>query len=80
MKTDFHKADVPTRDIAMLEYAEKLTRDSCKMKKSDCNKLREAGFKDDQILDIVQVSAYYNYVNRIACGLGVELEPYWDED
>jgi uncharacterized peroxidase-related enzyme len=77
IKTDFRKADVPKKDIAMLDYAEKLTTDQCNMKQSDVVKLRKSGFKDSDILDIVQVVAYYNYVNRLACGLGVELEPYW---
>ena len=33
-----------------------------------------AGFDDSGILDICQVTAYYNYVNRLADGLGVDLE------
>ena len=41
--------------------------------------LRAAGFSDRAILDIAQVVAYYAYVNRIADGLGVSLEPYWSE-
>ena len=78
MKTDFTKADVSAKDIAMLRYAVKLTTDQCNMEKSDIAKLRKAGFEDVDILDIVQVVSYYNYVNRLACGLGVELEDYWD--
>jgi len=42
-------------------------------------RLREAGLEDDEILDVCQVTAYYNYVNRMAQGLGVELESYWEE-
>ena len=80
MKTDFRKADVPKKDIVMLEYAEKLTRQPCKLTRGDCGRLRDAGFRDADILDIVQVIAYYNYVNRMACGLGVELESYWQDD
>lgn len=64
----------------MLEYAEKLTTDQCEMKRADLSKLREAGFKDADLLDIVQVVSYYNYVNRMACGLGVELEGYWEDE
>lgn len=80
METDYRKADVPKKDIAMLEYAEKLTRDPCNLNRSHCGKLRDAGFEDADILDIAQVTAYYNYVNRLACGLGVELESYWNKD
>jgi alkylhydroperoxidase family enzyme len=41
--------------------------------------LREAGFSDSAILDINQVTGYYAYVNRLADGLGVELEEFWKE-
>lgn len=61
----------------MLEYAVKLTRDPGGMTKADAEALRDAGFDDAAILDICQVTAYYAYVNRLADGLGVELEQYW---
>ncbi len=44
------------------------------MSKEDVVALREAGFEDAAILDINQVTSYYAYVNRLADGLGVELE------
>ena len=46
---------------------------------SDIDLLREVGFKDRAILDINQIVAYYAYVNRIADGLGVELEDFWNK-
>ena len=42
--------------------------------------LRQVGFSDTAILDINQVSGYYAYVNRLADGLGVALESYWEDD
>ncbi len=36
--------------------------------------LREAGFSDSAILDINQVTSYYAFANRLADGLGIELE------
>lgn len=62
----------------MVEYAVKLTRDPRGMVESDIHRLRGAGLEDDEILDLCQVTAYFNYVNRLADGLGVELERYWD--
>jgi len=50
------------------------------MVKADVQALRESGFSDVAILDIVQVAGYYAYVNRLADGLGVELESIWDEN
>ena len=62
----------------MLEYVEKLTLRPWDMVEGDVGALRQAGFSDAAILDINQVSGYYAYVNRLADGLGVELEPFWE--
>lgn len=61
----------------MLDYAVKLTRDPGAMTADDVGGLRAAGFGDREILDICQIVAYYGYVNRLADGLGVELEAGW---
>ncbi len=58
----------------MLEYAVKLTRQPKEITKSDVKSLREVGFGDRAIHDICAITAYYAFVNRIADGLGVELE------
>lgn len=50
------------------------------MSEQDVMALRAVGLSDGEILDVCQVTAYYNYVNRLADGLGVELEPYWAEE
>ncbi len=63
----------------MLEYAVKLTREPWNMIQADVQRLRETGFEDVDILDINQITGYFAFVNRLADGLGVELEPYWDE-
>ena len=64
----------------MLDYSVKLTRDPGAVGESDVEALRVAGFDDRGILDICQVTSYYAYVNRLADGTGVELEPYWVEE
>jgi alkylhydroperoxidase family enzyme len=64
-------------DRAMLEYAAKLTLEPWNMVEADVIALREAGFSDAGILDINQVTGYYAFVNRLADGLGVELEGFW---
>ena len=60
----------------MLRYVEKLTRTPGKTTKDDVEQLRRAGFSDEDILQIAEVTAYYAYVNRIADCLGVELESW----
>ena len=61
-------------DLAMLRYVIKLTRDPAEMNEDDVQSLRNAGFEDVAIHDICNIAAYFAYVNRVADGLGVDLE------
>lgn len=63
----------------MLEYALKLTLEPWNMVENDVENLRQSGFADTEILDINQITGYFAFVNRLADGLGVELEPFWEE-
>ena len=76
IETDFRAASLDSRQLAMLTYAEKLTLTPGDMTAEDVEALRSVGLSDRDILDVVQVVAYYSYVNRIADGLGVEVEPW----
>jgi len=60
----------------MLTYSVKLTR---AMEEADVEQLRLAGFTDRDIADIAEVVGYYAYVNRIADGLGVEVETWYSD-
>ena len=71
---DYTAAELPDNEMAMLGYVAKLTIEPCNVTAEDVEILREHGFDDRAIHDIAQVTAYFNYVNRIADGLGVELE------
>jgi uncharacterized peroxidase-related enzyme len=64
---------------ALCNYAVKLTISPHAMEQADVNKLRAAGLDDRGIVDANQVTAYFNYVNRVADGLGVALEDHWPE-
>jgi uncharacterized peroxidase-related enzyme len=77
---DHATAELSTADRAMLDYAVKLTRTPGQVQRDDTDRLRREGFSDAAILDVCQVVAYYNYVNRLADGLGVELEDFWTEE
>ncbi len=59
----------------MLHFAERLTRTPGAMNSEDIDALHAVGFTDRDVLDIVEVIAYYAYANRIADGLGITLEP-----
>ncbi len=58
----------------MLDFAMRLTKEPASLKKSDAEALREVGFDDVAIHDIVQVTAMFNYYNRLADGLGIDPE------
>ena len=61
-------------DRAMLDYAVLLTRTPNAVTAANVDGLRSAGFDDRAIHDIATITAYYAFVNRVADGLGVELE------
>jgi len=63
------------RERAMVNYALKLTRRPSQMVQDDLTPLRNAGLVDREILDLAMIVSYFAYVNRLADGLGVELEP-----
>lgn len=75
IEADYETAGLDEKRLAMLRYSDKLTRTPGEMKKSDVEALRAVGFTDADVLAIVEVVGYYAYVNRVADGLGVELEP-----
>jgi uncharacterized peroxidase-related enzyme len=68
----------------IVRHAEKLTSASGAMTESDLGELRAVGLSDSDILDLTLITAYFNFVNRIAQGLGVdfttdELSGYHDD-
>jgi uncharacterized protein YciW len=60
-------------EYAMLEFAEKLTLTPSNMREDDVQKLRNVGWTDRDILDIVHVCAYFNFRVRVVDGLGLEV-------
>lgn len=75
--TDYRQAALAPPDRAMLDFAVKLTEAPASMTEADVETLRAAGFDDRAIHDVVQVTALFNYYDRLADGLGVEMEEEW---
>jgi uncharacterized peroxidase-related enzyme len=71
---DYLQADLSSEDRVMLGYAVKLTEAPASVGQADVEQLRAAGFDDRGIHDICAITAYFAFVNRIADGLGVEME------
>ncbi len=60
--------------VAMLGYVAKLTKIPTSLKESDIETLRKAGWDDGEILEVNQVTAYFNYANRTVLGLGINTD------
>ncbi len=70
LATGYKYAPLDERDRAMLDFAVKLTEASDRCGDEDVEALREAGWSDEEIMDIAQVAAMFNFTNRLASGLG----------
>jgi alkylhydroperoxidase family enzyme len=74
LATDPAAAVLPPVDRAILDYALKLTRAPRTMTRADVDALRGHGCSEAEIFEIAFTTAYFNYTNRVAEGLGVEPE------
>jgi uncharacterized peroxidase-related enzyme len=72
VQRDYTQVSLDSKDRVMLDYAQKLTRSPAQATREDIEQLRHAGFRDAEILSINLIVSYFNFVNRVALGLGVE--------
>lgn len=72
-------AGLDSATCALLDYTEKLTRTPRECTQADVDRLRAKGWDDKAISDAVEVCSFFNYINRVAEGLGVEPENWIDE-
>jgi uncharacterized peroxidase-related enzyme len=72
---NFNSVELPEKDRTMIEYAIKLTKSPKTVTEDDIKKLRKQNFSDTDILNINLIASYFNFVNRVALGLGVEFNP-----
>ena len=73
---DWRRAPLTPGDRALCEWAVKLTARASEMGPGDPDRLRAAGFDDRAIHDAAQVVGFFNYITRIADGLGVQPEEF----
>ena len=74
---DFRQAPLEPRLRALCEYAEKLTLLPVDVGAGDVEALRAERWSDAAFHDAIQVIAYFNYINRVAEGVGTADEPEW---
>ena len=72
---DYTKASLDSQTRAMLDFAVKLTKEPWSMHESDVQKLRSLGLSDEQTLSVVLITCMFNFMTRLANGLGVEVAP-----
>ncbi len=71
---DYHNANLTPKQVAMLEFAESLTVDPGNTKAEYVEELKAFGWADEDIVDIVHITCLFNYMDRLADGLGAELD------
>jgi uncharacterized peroxidase-related enzyme len=81
VQSDFRTAGLSDKDVEMLAYAEKATRDASRISQADVDRLRAVGFTDREICDIALCAAFRCFVSRFfdATGAGPE-EAYIDPE
>lgn len=74
LEKDYTTAPITAAEHVMLDYVVTLTKDATKIRREDHDRLREAGFNDQAILQITLIASWFNYINRVADALGVGRE------
>jgi uncharacterized peroxidase-related enzyme len=74
---DYRQANLTPRERALCDFAVKLTTLAAEVDQADVDALRAEGLTDTDVSDAIQVIAYFNYVTRVADGVGIDDEPEW---
>ena len=77
---DYREANLSPRERALCDFAVKLTTLAAEIDETDIEALRAEGLSDPEISDAIQVIGYFNYVTRVADGVGIDDEPEWRLD
>src|SRR6516225_1954742 len=75
VQEDYRSAGLTPRELALLDFAVRLTKSPSATRKDDLDVLRHHGLSDEQIVDAVHCIGYFNFINRVLDGLGVDPEP-----
>ena len=71
LEQDYTTAPISAQDRVMLDYVVQVTKDATRITPSHHERLRAVGFDDRAILQIILITAWFNYINRVADALGV---------
>ena len=69
-------AGLTASERALLEYVELVTKAAYKTTAEDVQKLRDMGWKEEQIAEAVYVTAMFAFFNRVADAFGIPSQEY----
>jgi uncharacterized peroxidase-related enzyme len=75
VQNDYRSAGLTPREEVLLDFAVKLTKSPSAVRSHDLDTLRAHGLTEDQLVDAVHCIGYFNFINRVLDGLGVDPEP-----
>jgi uncharacterized peroxidase-related enzyme len=75
IQNDYRSANLTPREMALLDFAVKLTKDPTGIRQAELHALRSHAFTDEQLVDAAHCIGYFNFINRVLDGLGVDPEP-----
>lgn len=79
VQQDFRSNKLDPQHKALYEWAEKLTLTPAQCTREDVEALKQAGWSEEQIASAAQIVGYFNHLNRLADGLGIDLKPEMQE-
>lgn len=68
---DYKRAGLTEKQIAMLDYAVRITNDPASCSEEDVDELRAVGFGEEDVWDIIEIAAMFNFTNRLASATGM---------
>ena len=79
ISNNWKESNLSSKQKELCNFAEKLTKKPGNINSLDIEKLKKVGLDDREVSEAVQVISYFNYINRIADGLGLQPEDFIDE-
>jgi uncharacterized peroxidase-related enzyme len=72
---DYRASTLDAAHMALCAWAEKLTLTPAHCTSDDIEGLKAQGWSEEQIVSAAQIIGFFNHLNRLADGLGIDLEP-----
>ncbi|MGC1685945.1 MAG: carboxymuconolactone decarboxylase family protein [Candidatus Acidiferrales bacterium] len=76
MEGKLHEAGLTPAERALMDYVELVTRAAYRTTPADVQKIRNAGWREEQIAEAVYVTALFAFFNRVADAFGVPPQDY----